>query len=524
MDIAGERTLRDLLEEKAERHPEKVCLVFEDRAGAVEEFTYARFNALVDRLASGLSRLGVSPGDKVNVHLPNSPEILLTWFALGKLGAVMVPSNTASTGPEMLHVVNYSDATAVVTHADFLGMFREILPKCKAVRQVVVARGERPEPGTVPFRELLAAGGEPPRPPVRSDDVVQMIFTSGTTARPKGVLLTHANCLRAGERESKAVALQPEDRCLTALPAFHVNAQCLTILSALTVGGTCILIEAYSASRFWEQIRRHRATQTSLVAALLRTILAQPPAPTDRDHALRRVFFAINVTDKEKEDFERRFGVELINGYGLSEAMTVVTMAPVFGPKRWPSIGLPVIDRQVRIVDESGRELPPGEIGEIVVYGWPGRTLMKGYYKDPEATAQALRDGWLHTGDNGYMDEKGYVYFFDRKKDVIKRAAENVSASEVERVLVDHPLIAEAAVIGVPDPIKDEAVKAFVVLRPGASLTEADIIEYCKREMAKFKVPSFVEILESLPKTSIGKIEKKVLRAREAERRDGGRS
>lgn len=524
MDKVGERTLRDLLETQVQRHGDAPCLIYEDKAGNVSQYSYRQFNDMVDRAAGGFTVLGIGCGDKVTVHLPNSPEFLFSWFGLAKIGAVMVPSNTANTGDEMLHVINYSDSVALVTQPDFMPMFQAILPQCPAVKHVVLARSDAPMPGTHLLSQLMAQGHTAARPPLRSEDEVEMIFTSGTTSRPKGVLLTHANHLSSGERMSKHMALRPEDRNLTALPLFHVNAQSVTVLSALTVGASFVILELYSASKFWEQVRRHKATSTSIVPALLRTIAAQPPQPTDREHHLRAVFFAINVTDQEKADFECRFNVELCNGYGLSEAMTVCTVAPLYGEKRWPSIGLPCLDREIKIVDEQGNEVPTGELGEIVVKGTVGRTIMKGYYKDPKATAEAIRDGWLHTGDQGYMDEKGYVYFFDRKKDVIKRGAENVSASEVERVLQDHPGILEAAVIAVPDPIKDEAVKAFVVLRDGVQLSAEEILAYCSGRLAKFKVPSFIEFRTALPKTSIGKIEKKTLRAEENARRVTGKT
>jgi len=345
-----------------------------------------------------------------------------------------------------------------------------------------------------------------------NETTVEILFTSGTTAQPKGVMLTHANCLWSGERASKHVRLQPGERVLTALPCFHVNAQSISILSTLTACATVVLLELYSASKFWEQVRRHRANMLSLVPALMRTIAAQPPQPTDADHAVRVSFYAINCTDKEKADFESRFGVRLLNGYGLTEAMTVVTIAPIDGNRRWPSIGLPTFDRQIRIVDDDDREVLRRQVGELIVRGVPGRTIMKGYYKNPEATAATVRDGWLHTGDNAWMDEAGYIYFFDRKKDVIKRGAENVSASEVEGVLMEHPAVLECAVIGVPDPIKDEAVKAFVVAKPGTAFTVDEILAHCAGRLARFKVPQLIEVRDGLPKTSIGKIEKKILR------------
>ena len=513
MDLIGHRTLRDLLEERVALHADREFLVFEDRAGAVERYTYREFDARVNQVANGLLAAAIAFDDKVVVHLPNCPAFLLTWFALAKIGAVMVPTNTANTAAEMEYLLASSDATTVVTEPAFLEMFAKVLPRSPKVTRVFVARTDSAPAGTRRWDELWQ--GQPGTlAPIRfsNESTVEILFTSGTTAQPKGVMLTHANCLWSGERASKQVRLGPGERTLTALPLFHVNAQSLTVLSGLTAGATLILLELYSATKFWEQVRRHRANMVSLVPALMRTIAAQPPQPEDREHALRVVFYAINCTDKEKSDFEERFGVSLLNGYGLSEAMTIVCMAPLDGNRKWPSIGLPALDRQVRIVDDRGRELPAGEIGELIVHGVPGRTIMKGYYKNPAATAATVTDGWLHTGDNAFMDEAGYVYFFDRKKDVIKRGGENVSASEVERAILEHPGVLECAVIGVPDAIKDEAVKAFVVARPGVQFTVDDIVAHCAGRLAKFKVPQVIELRDALPKTSIGKIEKKVLR------------
>ena len=423
---------------------------------------------------------------------------------MATVGGVAVPSNVANTAEELRYVLDYSDSEILLTEPLLSETAQAAAAGLEAVRYVL---------STAESHAWMPTGGEPPRPRLGSEDPVEILFTSGTTSRPKGVVLTHANCLWSGERVAAAMTLGDDARCLTSLPTFHVNAQSVTVLSALTAAGTCILLQEFSAGRFWGQMRAHRATQTSLVAMQLRTLLAQPPAPTDTDHSLRRVFYAINVTDDEKKRFEERYGVELINGYGLSEAMTLVTMAPVFGDRRWPSIGLPLYDREVRILDDGGAVLPAGELGEIAVSGVPGRTLFKEYYKDPGATAAALAGGWLHTGDNGWLDGDGYVFFLDRKKDVIKRAGENISASEVERVLVEHPAIEEVAIIGVPDPIRDEAVKVFIVLSAGESATAEDISAFCATRLAGFKVPTVYEFRESLPKTSVGKIEKKALRA-----------
>lgn len=510
-DYVGERTLTRFLEERIERSPDKVALVFEGRDGEVSEFSYADIGERSARIAGGLDRLGVGRDDKVVLHLPNCPEFVLTFFALARLGAVGVPSNTANLAAEMRHVVGWSDAKLIVTAPQYVELFEEVIPKTPAVERIVVAHGEAPAPH-LGFDELASAEPVAPSAAARSESPLEIIFTSGTTSLPKGVVLTHANWIWSGERASHWMRLDDGDRLLTALPLFHVNAQSFTLMTALTVGATAIFIEQYSASRFMAQVRRHHATQTFIVPMLLRTLLAQPEGPDDRNHSLRRVPYAINVATGEKQEFERRFGVEILNGYGLSEAMTDVSVCPVYGPKRWPSIGQPSIGREIRLVDADGREVAQGEVGEITVRGVPGRTIMQGYYKDPEATARTIVDGWLHTGDNGYFDELGYLYFFDRGKDVIKRAGENISASEVEAVLTGHPDVALAAVIGIPDPLRDEAVMAFVVRKPGAALSESEIVAHCERNLARFKVPTVIEFHAELPMTSIGKVEKKELR------------
>lgn len=512
IDLVGNRTLRDLLEERVARHPEKSYLVFEAKNGHVQEWTYREILTEVDRLASGLTELGLVKGDKITVHLANSPEFVITLFAAATIGAIVVPSNINNRSSELRHIASYSDSVAVITEPAFRSIVDDAVTDLPTVQHRLMARSAENHQGWQLWSDVQNSGRGQASSAATSEDVVEMLFTSGTTAQPKGVLLTQANLLRSGERSSRSMYLDADERCLTALPVFHVNAQSLTMLASLTVGGTCILLEEYRASKFWDQVRRHKATQISVVAMLARTLLAQPPRVSDREHGVRRVFYALNITDREREEFETRFGVELVNGYGLSEAMTVVTIAPVFGPKRWPSIGLPAYDRLVRVVDSEGNDVPPGTPGELIVHGIPGRTLMKGYYKDPEATERAIRDNWLYTGDNAIVDEAGYFYFFDRKKDVIKRAGENISASEVETVLAEHPQIVEAAVIGVLDPIRDEAVKAFVVVEAGSGLTEEAIREYCAEHLAHFKIPTIIELRDALPKTSIGKIEKKLLR------------
>ncbi|MEZ5076803.1 MAG: AMP-binding protein [Solirubrobacterales bacterium] len=507
----GNRSIDDLLQERLAMAPDDTFLVFEDREGEVSELTYAEFDQRVEDCARGLHALGVEQAGRVVVHLRNCPEFLIAWFAIARLGAIMVPSNVANTVGELEHVVGFTEASHAITQPDYGDAMQRGIAAAGTDTTLIIARGRLA--GFFAFDDLPTLSQEPaPRPAVSGDDVAELLFTSGTTSKPKAVMLTHANCLRAGLDSVQCLWLDRGERCLTALPLFHVNGQGLTILAAMTVGGTAIVVEEFSASRFWKQVKRHRATQTAIVAMQLRTLIAQEPDPSDREHDVRRVFYAINVTDQEKEEFERRYNISLINGYGLSEAMTLLACAPVAAPRRWPSIGLPSAGRTLLLLDEDGNEVPPGQVGEIVARGIPGRSIMLGYYKDEQATAQAIRGDLLHTGDNAYADEDGFLYFFDRKKDMIKRAGENVSALEVEAVVSDHPLVEDVAVVGVPDAIRDEAVAAVVVAAAGAELTAEDVIAHCTERLSRFKVPTVVAFEPALPKTSIGKIRKDVLR------------
>jgi crotonobetaine/carnitine-CoA ligase len=511
LDWMGNRSLTDLLTEQVALRPDRTFLVFEDRAGEVSELTYLGFDQRVEDCARGLHALGVTAGERVVVHLRNSPEFLISWFAIVRLGATMVPSNIANTGTELEHVIGFTGAGHAITEPDFCEAVQHGIDAAGTDTTLVVARGRLT--GFFAFDDLPSLSEEPPpRPPVGGDDIAELLFTSGTTSKPKAVMLTHANCLRAGLDTVHCLWLDEGERCLTALPLFHVNGQGMTILAAMTIGGTAIVIEEFSASRFWKQVQRHKATQTAIVAMQLRTLIAQPEDSADKVHDLRKVFYAINVSDQEKQTFEERFDVDLINGYGQSETMTLLTISPVAAPRRWPSIGLASPGRTLLLLDEEGQEVKTGEVGEIVVRGIPGRSIMLGYYKDEQATAQTIRGDLLHTGDNAYADEQGYLYFFDRKKDMIKRAGENVSAIEVEAVLADHPEVAEAAIVGMPDPIRDEAVAAVIVRVNGSALNSEDVREYCSQRLSRFKVPTIVAFEVELPKTSIGKVRKDQLR------------
>jgi crotonobetaine/carnitine-CoA ligase len=326
------------------------------------------------------------------------------------------------------------------------------------------------------------------------------------------VMVSHANYLAAGSTVADAIELGEGDRQYVVLPLFHGNAQYYSTMSALMRGASIALMDRFSASRYFDKCIEYGATVASLFAAPMRMILAQPNNEQHRDNDLRVVLFAQSLTPQQLDDWQQRFDAPLSQLWGMTETMGPPLMNPLRGERRNWTVGKPSGDYEVALVDESGAVLASGEEGEIVVRGIPGETLMSGYFRNPEATNTTLHDGWLHTGDNAIRDEDGYYRFVDRKKDMIKRSGENVSTAEVENVVLQHPAVFECAVVGLPDELRDEAIVAVVVPHAGQCVTEPELIEFCAARLASFRVPQRIVFEQSLPKTSVGKIQKHLIR------------
>jgi len=511
--LLGRDTIAGVLEQRARTQGDTMFVAFEDAAGNVLEYSYGEMERRAGRLANLLRGLGLGKGDTLHVHLPNCPEFYDCWFAAAKLGAILLPTNPLSTADELAYLLAHAGAGVSISQPDLLPAVAAARDRCPNLRTVLLARTASVEPGTV-LLDVELASQEPvlcDPPEIAPSDVAAVLYTSGTTSRPKGVLVTNANYLFVGEAVAQYLRLRPDDRLLIVLPLFHGNAQYYSTMPALVTGASIALIERFSASRWARQAAQHGATVASLFAAPIRMLLAQPPQPDEGENRLRLVLFAQNVTAEQLEEFEQRFGCPLLQIYGMTETVAPPTLNPLYGERRNMSIGRPALWVRVRIVDAESNDVPVGESGQLLVQGEPGRTLMAGYLKDPGATTEAIRDGWLHTGDNVRADEDGYLYFVDRSKDMIKRAGENVASSEVERVVNEHPAVFDSAAIGVPDPMRDEAIKVFVVFHAGVVAQPHEIIDWCAARLAKFKVPSFVEVVESLPRTSVGKIQKHLL-------------
>lgn len=493
----GSHTVGSLLAERAADHPDDVFVVHENEAG-VTTFTYAGVLDLAYRGAAVLHSLGIGRGDRFGMVVGNRPEFLACWFGAALTGAVMVPMNPQSTVHELTFMLGHSKCQAVVADDDRAADVRV------ATEVPVVALGEEFDACAAAAVTLAPAAIDPREP-------LAVLYTSGTTSLPKGVVVTHANYLVAGEVIAQQVRMRADDRWLVVLPMFHANAQYYSTMSALVSGASIAMMHRFSASAWGGQARRHGATLGSLFAAPIRMILAQPHEPAEAPRTLRATYFAQNLTAQQLDEFEQRFGCPLVQWYGMTETIAPPVANPLYRRRDNMTIGQPT-GTGVRVVDHTGNDLDVGDVGELIVAGVPGVTLMAGYLDDEAATSKAVRDGWLYTGDMVRIEPTGALAFFDREKDMIKRSGENVAAAEVERVVNQHSAVFESAAVGVPDDIRDEAIKMFVVLHEGMTATEDDILEFCRERLVRFKVPSYVEFVDNLPRTSVGKIRKHVLR------------
>lgn len=491
-------------------------LVFGDPdTGSVRAYTYGEFDAWVNQVAHVMTDAGVGLRARVAVHLYNSPEFIVCLLALAKIGGVLVPISPAYSRVECADIMDRTTPVMLVTEPELLAVHDD---GQLAELDTVLSLGGNPEhkPGHVlDFAATVGEASEQPpaSPPLNGADLLEVMFTSGTTAKPKGVMLTHANFVFSGLFVNWQLAMSQDDRFYSSMVGTHVNLQLSALAPVITAGATMIFEKRYSATRAWAQVRRHKATLIQSMAMMVRTMMAQPVAAGERDHNVRLVHYFLSITEDEKNAFELRFGVRLLNNYGSSESLVGVLTERPFGPMRWPSVGRVGLGYQVRVASDSDHPMPVGEVGEIQVRGIPGVSLMAGYWRDPVRTdACFTEDGWMHTGDCGRVDADGWFYFVDRDVDVIKRAGETISSAEVEDALLHQPGVVDAAVVGVPDPIKDEAIEAFVVPALGVKLDVEQIRKRCAERLAYFKVPEAIYVSSELPRGNYGKVRKDLLR------------
>ena len=507
----NEQALGQIIRDKAASKGDEVFLEYEDGSTV----TYRELDEVTNRIGNGLGKLGLKKGEFVASFLPNSLDSIYLWFGAAKAGIIEVPINLANKGTYLSHILNNSDCKTIVIQRDLLDRLEAVQDDVPKLETVIVRSqpGEGPVPRlkfrTIDYAELLAGSFDRPDIFVKGSDPQMVIYTSGTTGAAKGVLDCHSMIYLSALEYIEAMHATEGDTLFTFLPLFHANARILCIYATLLLGTKAVIYEKFSASRFWDQVRKHKATMFNSLGAVAQFIYNQPRKADDGDNPIR-VCAAYPMPPEIYEDFEKRYNLKVVEGYGLTE-LAIVTYNPWDKPKPG-SCGKETKSFEVRIVDEDDFPVPAGTVGEIVARGRiPWATALE-YQNMPDKTVELVRNHFYHTGDAGYLDEEGYLFFKDRIKDYIRRRGENISSAEIEKVVNLHPKVAESAALGLKSELSEDEVKIAVVLKPGEMLAPEELLDYCSDRMPHFAVPRYVEYVETLPKTANEKVQKAKLR------------
>lgn len=499
-------TLPEILRRRAELSPDARCLTL---AGVTR--TYAGMLAAAEQAAAALASLGLRKGAKVAALLPNSTEILDVWLGAALLGAVFVPVNTGLRGEGLRYIVEHSEAEFIALDAPLVETLHAAVPVGRGPCHRYVRGQADPPSGYGSLAALLNGAHRGAKPAsVEPGDLASILYTSGTTGLPKGVMNCHNSfAVAAHEFTRRYVRIRQDDVLYTALPLFHANAQSLTAVGSLVAGRPMVVAPRFSASGFFDDIRLHNATVFNYIGAMLTMLSKQPERPDDARNPARLAIGGAASAELWRR-FERRFGLTILELYGLTESATFCLGNPP-DDIRVGSIGKETSWSEVKIVAPDGRTLPDGEPGEIAIRSKRPATMFLGYYKNEEATRTAMGGGWFHSGDRGRRERDGYFVFIDRLKDSIRRRGENISSFEIERIVNTHPRVSESAVVGVPSELGEEDVMVVVVSNEGG-IDCAELIQFCQRRMADFMVPRYVRLVERLPKTATQRVEKYSLR------------
>ena len=503
--MSATRNLARLAEDAFERRGDYESLRFEGRW-----YRSAELSARACRLAGGLSELGIAPGERVVVSMANCPEVRIVYEALWRAGAVVTPATFLLTTPDLRHVIADAEAAAVITTPDFVDKVRAAVDGLDCVRHVISTSVDAAEGGVLGLGTLEEADA---RSIVEraDDDLAALLYTGGTTGRAKGVMLSHASLWFTGGAVQKAAHVPGVTRTLMTLPLSHSYGILVTISGMhAPERPVTVLLRWFDPQVFLDAIAEHRVQTAAVVPSMLHLLLAQPLEEFDLSSLVYLGCGAAPLAPQTAAEIERRIpGVTVRQGYGLTETAALIATNPV-GREKPGSVGVPIPGAEVRILDEDDRALPGGEIGEICCRS---PAVMRGYWRSPEATAETIRDGWLHTGDVGYLDEDGYLFIVDRKKDVIIRGGFNVYPRDVEDALLEHPAVAGAGVVGRPDDRHGEEVVAFVSLREPVEVSAEELVEWARERIGGYKYPREVHLVEAMPLTAVGKLDRKALRA-----------
>lgn len=512
-DLEG-RVLPKILLRQAERLGSRKFIEVCGRSASFEEML-----KISSQLARGLRVLGVGRSDRVAMLLPNCFELVAMWFAISKLGAIEVPNNPGLKGDLLCHNLNNCGADVLVTDADALTELAKVQDSLPNLRTLILVGTDPAEARAAGikidriarFEECLAPLPDFDLVDVHYSDPMAILYTSGTTGPAKGALMSHHHCYSWAAAMAHNLGYTVSDSYFSALPLFHTDAQMFGVFLPLIYGTQSTLVDGFSASRFWDQVRASGATATNLLGAMAVILMRAPESANDRNNSVRVCQCIPMVPDKKA--FERRFGMQLVTGYGQTET-SFVTLDTVDETKPG-SCGRPHPDWEVAIVDETDKPLPPGTVGEIVSRPNKSWSMFSGYYRAEAKTVQTLRNLWYHSGDAGFMDEDGWLYFKHRLNEAIRRRGENISAYEVETVAEKHPDIVESAAFGVPSEFTEEDIMVVAMRRAGSTLEPAELLDHFRELAPRHMVPRYIEITDTpLPRTPTEKVARNTLRQR----------
>ena len=524
--LPWDTTIGEVLDRVTDADPDRT---FVEIGGA--SYSYREVRDGVLRTASMFRGMGVGHGDRVCLFMPNAIEYLYCWFGLSELGAISVPINTAYRRDETAYILNNAEAVALITDpslAEVAGAAADLAP---SIRHRIL-RGDESTLSPSPSTGEGRGGGEKAawtsfseafdraepladRPEVSPDDVSMLVYTSGTTGNPKGVMVTHRMYAAAGQGFRQWTQATSDDRFFTCLPFYHANIQYYSTMGALASGATLVIVDRFSASRFWGQVREARATVVNFIGMMMPVLAKNEPQPDDADNTVRLFYGSPSFPPEFLEEFQERFATDIIVGFGMTETC-YGTIEAIHEDRRSGSSGRARqhpdtrFENTIRIADaETGIHVGPNTVGEITI---KNPAVMPGYWRNEEQNRETLRDGWLYTGDLGWLDDDGFLYFVDRKKDIIRRRGENISSQEVENVIKANPNVLDCAVVAVPSELGEDEVKAYVTPREGATVDPEQVVYWCAEHLAYFKVPRYWEVRDELPRTPSLRVRKDVLR------------
>lgn len=516
-------SLYDLLNQAAIIHGDKPALTFYERS-----WSYKETRAISEFLAASLYRIGFQKGDRLGIMLPNCPHYIFSLFAVFRLGGIAVQVNPMYVEREIEYALNDSEADYMVVFEAFYQTVKEVQTRTSLKKIIVVGFGGKRinlADGDIYFDDFLTHDNVIPEIPINIEqDVAILQYTGGTTGISKGVMLTHhnllANIIQVCDFTYNAVDEKPENfKIISVLPMFHVYGLSCNALSAIRIGCNQLILPRFDVNELLELINREKPFQLTAVPTM---IFALNSHPLLENSSIKDIYYLSSggapLPVEQVKIFEKRVGIRLADGYGLSETAPSAISTPPFLPRKLGSVGIPLPGTEARIVKETEDgyvNVPVGEAGELILRG---PQVMKGYWKRPSETQMVIRDGWLFTGDIAKMDEDGYFYILDRKKDMIIASGYNVYPREIEEIIYQHEAVEEAVVVGIPDSYRGETVKAFVKLKIGATITPEQLIDYSRKFLAAYKVPKEIEVLSELPKSSVGKLLRRMLRQEENEK------